>query len=64
MGIGEAASVHRPNLLILAGGHADDEPEDHTKFFYPDRLARGGIGHRADGHAGKTRPAADAKPDW
>ena len=40
-GIGDAASVHRPNLVVVAGGHLDDDTV--ARWAYAIRLAVGAM---------------------
>ena len=51
-GIGDAVAVHRPNLVVVAGGHLDDDTV--ARWAYAIRLA---VGPTARG-AVPTRPAA------
>jgi DNA-binding transcriptional MerR regulator len=40
-GIGDAVAVHRPNLVVIAGGHADDDAV--ARWAYAIRLAAGAM---------------------
>jgi hypothetical protein len=40
-GIGDAISVHRPNLIVLAGGHLEDDAV--ARWAYAVRLAAGAM---------------------
>ena len=40
-GIGDAANVHRPNLVVVAGGHLDDDTV--ARWAYAIRLAVGAM---------------------
>ncbi len=41
MGIGDALAVHRPNLVVLAGGHLSDDTV--ARWAYAVRLAAGAM---------------------
>ena len=55
-GIGDAVAVHRPNLVVVAGGHLDDDTV--ARWAYAIRLAVG----PTPGGVVPARPAASARP--
>jgi DNA-binding transcriptional MerR regulator len=63
-GIGEAVAVHRPDLVIIAGGHLSDDAV--ARWAYAARLAAGAVPmavyRRGDGRASTQTTGARALP--
>ena len=63
-GIGEAVTVHRPDLVIIAGGYLSDDAV--ARWAYATRLATGAVPiavyRRGDGHANQRTTGARALP--
>jgi MerR family transcriptional regulator, light-induced transcriptional regulator len=64
-GIGDAVAVHRPNLIVLAGGHLDDDAV--ARWAYAVRLAAGAIPfaiyHRGESQVRTRTTGSHVLPD-
>jgi DNA-binding transcriptional MerR regulator len=55
-GVGDAVAIHRPNLIVIAGGHLDDDAV--ARWAYAVRLAAGAVPvavYRRGAHRGRVR---------